>query len=285
MPRRSLMRALAARGLAPFLVDWDAPGAAERGFSLDDYVAGRLEGALDRVTAATGRPAAVLGYCMGGLLALALAGRRPEAVARLVLLACPWDFHAARPQHAACLAALAEPLGRLIERLGELPVDLLQALFMTLDPGGTARRYAAFAGMQPASARARAFVALEDWANDGVPLAGPVARACLFGWYGANEPARGAWTIAGQAVDPGRVGAPTLLVIPARDRIVPPEAARPLAARLPDARVVTARGGHVGMLLSARAGSELYSPLAKWIGGSAAQWTGCARPEPRRMTR
>jgi polyhydroxyalkanoate synthase len=39
---RSFLRHLAGRGIRPLLVDWGAPGPLERGFSLTDYVAGRL---------------------------------------------------------------------------------------------------------------------------------------------------------------------------------------------------------------------------------------------------
>src|SRR5690606_31735137 len=66
MPGRSLLRALAAAGFRPFLVEWGHPGEAERRFTLTDYVAGRLEGALEAVLAITGRRPPVIGYCMGG---------------------------------------------------------------------------------------------------------------------------------------------------------------------------------------------------------------------------
>lgn len=270
-PRRSLMRSLADRGLAPFLLDWDAPGDEERGFSLDDYIAGRLEAALEQVIAATGRRPAVLGYCMGGDLALALATRRPQQVAALALLATPWDFHAGRQAHGIMMRALAEPLGNMIDAMGQVPVDLLQSMFSALDPNLTARKYAAFARLKPSSARARDFVALEEWANDGVPLAGPAARDCLFGWYGANDPVAGSWRIAGRPVLPGDVVAPTLVLVPERDRIVPPESALPLAAAIPGARTLMVKGGHVGMLLSARAKTDVYGPLAKWLVRSASQ--------------
>lgn len=265
LPTRSLMRDLAGRGLAPFLVDWDAPGPEEQGFTLTDYVAVRLEAALDAVLAATGRPAALLGYCMGGLLALALAQRRPADVGRMVLLATPWDFHAGREAHAAVMNALAGPLGQALALMGDMPVDLLQSLFMSLDPALAVRKFTTFAAMPPKSARARDFVAVEDWANDGVPLAGAVARECLFGWYGANDPPQGRWRVGGQPVRPEAVRAPALLVVPARDRIVPPDSALPLAARLPGSRVMTSTGGHVGMLLARRARTEVYAPIAGWL--------------------
>jgi polyhydroxyalkanoate synthase subunit PhaC len=264
-PRRSLMRHLAARGLAPFLVDWDAPGPEETAFTLSDYVAGRLEAALEAVATETRRKVAVAGYCMGGNLALALALRRPDLVASLTLMATPWDFHAASAANGPMMRALSAPLGGLIEASGALPVDMLQAMFASLDPNLAARKFAAFARLKKRSARARDFVALEDWANDGVALAGPVARECLFGWYGANDPKEGVWRIAGQPVLPERLCVPTLVVIPDRDRIVPPESSRPLAEAIPGARLMCVRGGHVGMLLSGRAKTDVYAPLAKWL--------------------
>jgi len=263
--KRSLMRYMAAKGLAPFLVDWDAPGEAERGFTLTDYIAGRLEAALERVVELAGRKPAVVGYCMGGLLALALAQRRPDLVASLVLLATPFDFVAGREANAVMMRALAAPMGALIDAAGSVPVDMLQSMFASLDPGLAGRKFQAFARLPVRSARARDFVALEDWANDGVDLVGPVARECLFGWYGNNEPALGEWRIAGRPVLPEEVAAPSLLMIPHRDRIVPPMSALPLAERLQNAKLTMLDGGHVGMLTGPRAKTEVYGPLVRWL--------------------
>lgn len=270
-PRRSLARGLAARGLSPFLLDWDAPGAAERDFTLTDYVAGRLEAALDQVIALTGAKPALVGYCMGGDLALALALRRTADVKGLALLATPWNFHAGREAHGKLLRALSPSLDALIKVGGTLPVDILQALFASLDPGLTAKKFAAFARLKRRSARARDFVALEDWANDGVDLAGPVARECLIGWYGDNDTHQGRWAVDGRVVAPADLRLPALALIPERDRIVPPGSSTPLISAIAGSRSMIVRGGHVGMLLSARAGTEVYTPLARWLKRSLMQ--------------
>ncbi|MGH6932039.1 MAG: alpha/beta fold hydrolase, partial [Dongiaceae bacterium] len=134
MPERSLMRDLAQRGLRPILVDWAAPGDIERRFGLEDYVAGRLDRALDAVLERVGGPVVAVGYCMGGLLTLALAQRRQADLAGLACLATPWDFHAERPAQARLVGQALAFLEPVLETAGELPVDVIQTLFAALDP-------------------------------------------------------------------------------------------------------------------------------------------------------
>jgi polyhydroxyalkanoate synthase len=284
--RRSLMRDLARRGFRPLLVDWDAPGDSERGFGLDDYVAGRLERALDVVIDRVGGPVIVVGYCMGGLLALALASRRRRDLAGLACLATPWDFHAERPAQAKLLGQAIAHLEPMLQALGELPVDAIQALFAALDPLQVPRKFMAFAAMDRRSAKARQFVLLEDWVNDGVPLPARVARECLAGWYGENLPARGRWKIRGRAIRPESVDLPALVVVPDQDRIVPPATAEALGKALPNARVLRPAAGHIGMIVGGGARRQLWDPLAQWaqdIGANAAAGrSGLSRRRPRR---
>lgn len=283
MAEKSLLRWLASRGLRPLLVDWGEPGAVERRFSVTDYIAGRLEDALEAAGALAGEPMAVMGYCMGGVLALALAARRPRRVSALALLATPWDFHAERPEQAHLMGALAPSFSAAFRLLGELPVDVLQMLFAALDPLLALRKFSRFAELDAADPRAREFVALEDWLNDGVPLALPVAEALLADWYGANLTQRRAWRVAGRVVDPARCPMPSLVVVPAQDRIVPPGSARAVAAALPDAEVFAPPLGHIGMVVSHDAPRVVWQPLCDWLRRhSATAKRSRRRPRPRR---
>lgn len=262
----SLLRSFAAAGPRVLLVDWGWPGPAERDFTLTEYVAGRLEAALDAALEATGGgPLVVMGYCMGGTLALALAQRRQRDLAGLALLAAPWDFHAEQGAQARLAARGARALEPVMQATGTLPVDALQMLFTSLDPQTAVRKFLAFARLDPKSPRAETFVALEDWLNDGVPLAAGVARECLYEWYGANAPAAGTWRVAGRPVEPRAVDLPALALVPAGDRIVPPASALALARALPRSETLTPRLGHIGMVASARARAEAWEPLLAWI--------------------
>jgi polyhydroxyalkanoate synthase len=127
------------------------------------------------------------------------------------------------------------------------------------------RKFLAFGRFDPTGRKARDFVALEDWLNDGVPLAAPVARECLGRWYGENTTAQGQWRLAGAVVDPAAVTLPTLCVIPAQDRIVPPASAAALADAIPGAGRMTPATGHIGMVVSAQAEKAVWQPLLTWI--------------------
>jgi polyhydroxyalkanoate synthase subunit PhaC len=264
-PGRSLLRALSARGIRPLLVDWDRPGEAERGFDLTAYIAGRLEAAFEAALDHVGGPLGVAGYCMGGLLALALAERRRRDVAALVLLATPWDFQAGNGPYARFVASLAGPTELAFGPLGWVPTDMLQTLFFMADPHLAIRKFTRFADLDQNSPEALSFVATEDWLNDGVPLSLPAAEDCFGGWYGENLPALGAWRVAGRPVQPQRFDRPTLVIAPARDRLVPPASSLPLAALIPGAELIEPDLGHIGLVVAGRAPDQVWTPLGDWL--------------------
>jgi polyhydroxyalkanoate synthase len=281
---RSLLRFLSTQGLRPLLLEWDVPDAAERDFTLTDVVLRRLEPALDAACAAAKGPVGLLGYCMGGTLAAALAARRPDDIAGIAFLAAPWDFHADAPHQAEIGRMAATASLSVIASLGVLPVDGIQALFTTLDPLTALRKFSAFGRLDPNSAEAARFVALEDWLNDGIPLPGPVALECLAGWYGENTPGRGLWRIDGAPVRPEAIRRPSLHLIPARDRIVPPASARALAERIPGAERIEPALGHIGMVVAGGAEAQVWRPLAAWLAGAirSGRTATPARPKARR---
>jgi polyhydroxyalkanoate synthase len=277
--RRSLLRWLAGRGLRPLLLDW---GDTEPALDLDRCMTERLEPALAAAARLNGGPVALLGYCMGGTLALALATRQPEAVRALALLAAPWDFASGDPTGVVRALARFHPVG---DR--PVPLDLLQGYFALLDPGLAQRKFAAFATLADDD-EAADFVAIEDWLNDGVALPAGVARDCLQNWYGENAPHRGRWGIAGRIVDPTRLRVPALVVVPASDRIVPPACAAPLATAIPGAHRLDVDGGHIGMVVGPRAETLLWQPLGDWLVSRARDAAPPRRPTapaPRRTAR
>ena len=262
---RSLIRHLVDTGYRPILLDWGQPQGTELSLTLADQIFARAAAALDATLAVAGRPPVLLGYCMGGLVACALAQARSADLAGLGLLATPWDFAAGRAGTAPLLASGLLPLTLGIATMGQAPVDLLQAFFGLLDPWRVIDKFQRFADLPPDSAEAERFVAVEDWLNDGVPLAGPVAQECLWHWYVENRPGRGIWAPGGELVQPERLALPSFVAIPRRDRIVTAASAEALARRLPQATVVRPMAGHISMLIGKAAPVQLWRPFTEWL--------------------
>ncbi len=262
-PGASFCAWLRDHGHRPLLLDWGAPGEAETNFNLDTYINRRLGVALDAANRLADGSVPMVGYCMGGLLALASEFANSGKVSSLALLATPWDFHADRSGQTGMLAtAAALPSA---PDTPPLPVDLIQALFASLQPNLIQAKFRRFATMDPAAPETEAFVALEDWLNDGVALAAPAARDCLIGWYRNNTPAEGRWMVNDVPIDPGKLTCPAFVALSTRDRIVPPASASALAQALPDPTVIEPRTGHIGMMVGSRAESALWWPLAEWL--------------------
>jgi polyhydroxyalkanoate synthase len=259
----SFLRAMASRGLRPLLVDWDMPGEEERDFSLSDYIAKRLQLILD--FAGSEKSLHLLGYCMGGNLSLALACCNPLRIRSLSLLATPWDFHQPDAGIGPQFLTLAAQMEPYLQALGLLPVDVIQSLFFTFQPTQGMAKFVEFANQDKAGVWARHFVLIEDWLNDGVPLAAQVARECLRDWYGENLPGRLMWRCSETIIDPRTLDMPAYVVVPGKDRIVPPESARGLAKLLPHATLHEPMAGHIGMIASEKAPHQVWQPWFGWL--------------------
>ncbi|MBI1272934.1 MAG: hypothetical protein GC131_02475 [Alphaproteobacteria bacterium] len=262
-PARSMLRWLAALGIRPLVVDWDEPGETERGFGADGYIH-RLAHMLDWLTEQRTR-VHLLGYCLGGTLAAALAHVRPGLVRSLIALAAPWDFHAGGGHIAPRARQLTDMLQPFFAQGtgGVFPVEALQALLTGFQPAQVIEKFMQFPALAPADQHH--FVLVEDWLNDGVPLSAPFARDLFEKFYAENRPGTGTWRALGRVIDPAAIAAPALVVVPAQDRIVPPGSARALAAKMPNATLCEPQLGHVGMVVGREAGTQVWRRLADWV--------------------
>ena len=249
----SLLRWLAGQGVRPLLVDWGSPGPEER----DLDIAGHVEALLLPLLDAVGEPVALAGYCLGGTMALAAAMRNP--VTGLALIAAPWRFSGFPQQGRDGQIALWRQSAPAAEAMGLFPIELLQTGFWRLDPARTIAKFESFASMDPDSAQAQGFVALEDWANDGPPLTLAAGRELMESFFGEDAPGRGEWRVGGGPIDPSKLACPVLNVVSTTDRIVPAASAADVG------EAITLGLGHVGMVVGGRARNALWEPLAGWL--------------------
>ena len=267
MENHSLMRYLAGQGLKPYVVDWDAPGPLEKLFGLDDYIANRLVPMIRDIASRHNRPVHLLGYCMGGNLSIAAAHLlKDEGVLdSLTLVATPWNFHAERNGQLDGFLKLMEKSQELFRDLGVVPMDVMQLFFFSLDPTLSDRKFRRFATLNPADPKTEIFVAIEDWANEGAPLALNLAFDCLSRWYRDNLTHKGQWQVEGRTILPQEITLPCHVITPERDRIVPPASAKDILELLPAATHTSAASGHVNMIAGYGANKILWPKIAEYI--------------------
>ena len=245
----SLTAAIAAMGRRALLLDW---GEAGERASLD--VAGHVEELLVPLLREIGQPAALAGYCLGGTMAIAAANL--AKIERVVTLAAPWHFAGYEHRSREALASIWRQSRDAAHALGALPMEVLQAAFWSLDPSRTVRKFAEFGTLDPASAEARRFVALEDWANEGEPLPYPAARELMEDLFAGDVSGSGEWRV-GDVVMTDRIGVPLLNILAAHDRISPRQAA-------PEGHNALVEAGHVGMVVGS-ARERLHALLGGFL--------------------
>jgi polyhydroxyalkanoate synthase len=252
---RSLLRWLAADGrVRPLLLDWGEEVESRRALS----VAGHVEEIVVPLIEALGERPALVGYCLGGTMALGAAARTRAPAAALI--AAPWHFSGFTAESRGLLSSLWAQAKPGAERLGLLPMEVLQSAFWNLDPGRTVAKFEAYAEMPEGGPKAGAFVTLEDWANDGPPLPFAAARELFEDMFGRDVTGRGEWL----ARAPSSLALPVLDIVSTTDRIVPAATASGAGQRVELAL------GHVGMVVGSRAREALWEPLAGWLSGTAA---------------
>ena len=264
MPDASMLGFLSQHGVRSLLLDWGEEATSADRLTLDQLILERMKPALEYAHRLTGMRPMVLGYCMGGTLATALACLAERQIAGLCLLAAPWNF--ALPGRLEGLPPLQmNMLASLSGIIGGTPVDLLQTLFAQIDPLTVPKKFSEFAKLDPSSTTAVRFVAIEDWLNDGTSLNAEIANECFLDWYGNNIPGCGSWQIDGFLIRPHRLELPVWLAVPERDRIVPPKSALALADVLKSPEVIRPKSGHVGMVAGQNAEKLLWRPLLSWL--------------------
>lgn len=252
-PEQSLLRWLARDGLRPFLLDWGDPTPAARDMDVTAHVERLLLPLLARFDV----PPLLVGYCLGGTMALAAACVAP--VAGVALIAAPWRFDGYGATARRDIAALWDAAKPTCDVLGLVPMELLQAGFWRLDPARTIAKYEAIAQLAPDDPALARFVALEDWANGGAALPFAAGRQLFEDFVARDSPGQGGWRIAGRPVGPAALACPAIDFVSRHDRIVPAASAADLAERHDLA------AGHVGMIVGSSARARLWEPLSHWL--------------------
>jgi polyhydroxyalkanoate synthase len=236
----SLAEHVAGAGRLAYLLDEHRAGPADPEAGLTEWVRQILPAAIRRVSHdAGGQPVQLVGWCLGGVLALLAAADDPGLpIASVAAIAPPTGV---RPRGPA--DRLAELERRLLRPYGALlRIDDRDHLAQL----EAADHFAAALRVHPGRALTEPYTA---FLGDG-GLTGEGLR------------------LGGRRVNLARVGVPVLAVAGAGDRTAPPRAVRDLSLALrssPQVRFEIAPGDHLGVLTGTRARATTWSHLDRWL--------------------
>ena len=270
-PGQSFVEFLRDAGFDVYLLDWGIPGPEDNDISLWEYTFEYLPRAVRKVLGASGAGKInMLGYCQGGLMALAYAAMFSEAPLRnLVVLTTPVDFSKTENDiFAVWLDKRYFDVDKLMDTLKCMPEGLILHGSKMLKPvENYLTTYKVLNDKMGSADAVQAWQALNRWTHEGQDLPGQVFRDWVKDLIWDNKLARGEVTWKGRAASLKNITVPVLNVLAEKDHIVPFANAASLKDLVgsADVRTEVIAGGHVGIMGGRAAKNRLWPAIVKWL--------------------
>ncbi len=262
----SLVQRLQETGNRVFLVDWQRTTEADKDNDLSLYVLDAVGEAMARVSALTGHQRINLaGICQGGTFALSHACLRPQSVRRLALLVTPVDFH--RGDSLIRHWSRKVHFDRLAAHPVNIPGGLITLMFQFARPFDDLRRHVKLIGLGDEERDLAFSLRMDRWAHDCPDQPGRAFAQFMGRLYQDNALVEGTLQLRGEPVNLSRLDMPVLNVFADNDHLVPPESSAALGDYV-DAqhyREMRFCGGHIGLMVSARAQAKLLPDVGRWL--------------------
>lgn len=263
---RSLVKNLLDNGLDLYIMDWGYAKKEDRYLTMDDYINGYMNDAVDFIRKTHGIPKInKMGICQGGTLSTIYAALHPEKIQNLITLVTPIDFST----NEGLLFKWAKDLDidAIIDAYGVVPSELLNQTFTMLKPMMGISKYTGIMNSLEDEAKMMNFLRMEKWKADSPDMAGECLRQFIKDCYQQNKLIKGTLEIGGEKVNLKNVTMPVMNIYATEDNLVPPAATIPLNDLVgsKDSELYKFEGGHIGVFVGARSQKELGPSISKWV--------------------
>jgi len=277
-PDKSVIKKLLEEGFDIYLIDWGYPAGADRYLTLDDYVNGYIDHAIDTIRERSGQGKITLfGVCQGGTFSMMYAALHPEKVKNLVTLVAPVDFDTDK----GLLHVWAKSLDadKIVDYYGIVPGDFLNVGFLLTDPFRTVidkyvglfERLECDPGNEACNTRneetVKNFLRMEKWIFDSPDQPGETYRQFIKDCYQKNLLIKNKMVIGGKRIDLKKITMPLLNVMAEFDHLVPNDASTPLtgAVASKDKATLVFPTGHIGIFVGSKSQKEVCPKIAAWL--------------------
>ncbi|WP_019874294.1 alpha/beta fold hydrolase [Sporichthya polymorpha] len=254
-------------GFDTFVLDWGIPDADDSANTLETYLARYFPRALRAAQRETGSTElSVIGYCMGGTMALQALAADPAAVRNLVVIATPVDFRHLGAMVDAVAERRLDP-ATVLDPDGNVPAALIAAFFSVLKPTAPVVKYANLWQNLWNEEYLKGYQALSRCFEQHSPLPGAAFLQIAEQWMQANGFVTDSLRLDGRAVHLADLTMPVLIVTGDRDELVPVGATSPLADLLTGtkAEVLELSAGHASLTTGRTAARHTVPRILGWL--------------------
>lgn len=266
-PDRSLMKKLLDEGLDIYIMDWGYPKKQHRYLTMEDYILGFMNDAVDFVRKSTkSEKIHKMGICQGGTFSTIYASIFPEKLKSLTVYVAPFDFSG----NECMLYQWTKDLdidAMVDANGGIIPATMIDSGFGMLKPSANISKYIGVMDSLGDEAKLLNFLRMEKWKADMPDQAGEMFRKYIKDLWQANKLIKGEFELGPHKVNLKNATMPFLNVFATDDNIIPNSSTTPVMKVIgsKDKQEYAFPGGHIGVFVGARSQKELAPNVAKWL--------------------
>jgi polyhydroxyalkanoate synthase len=266
----SLAEHLLRRGHETYLVDYGPVRFGDRSLGLEHWIEDVLPSAVRAVSHDAGdRPAQLVGWCLGGILALLAQSADAElAVASTALVASPFDFSRVplvAPLRPIAALTQGQIVTRLYRALGGAPAPLVKRGYQLAGIDKYVMKPWTVATNLHDRELLAQIEAVDIFMDSMHAYPGRTFGQLYHRFFRSNDLADGRLALSDRTLELADVRTPVLAIAGEGDGIAPVAACHHLGDLLPGVQLETAPGGHLGVLTGRAARGTTWVQLDRFL--------------------
>ncbi len=266
-PDRSVIKYLLDQGIDVYLIDWGYPAPMDKFITLEDYIEGYLNNAVDKVLELSGESKLTLaGICQGGTFSAIYASLHPDKIKNLITIVAPVDFDT----DTGLLNVWSKGLDvdKMAKTFGNIPGDFMNIGFLLMNPFRLVMdKYIGFMVNIDDNNFVNNFIRMEKWIFDSPDQAGAAWKQFIRDCYQKNLLIKGGLKIGDKTVNLKNITMPVLNIFAEYDHLVPPACSREFTKHTgsKDTEIASFATGHIGIFVSSKSQKEICPRMSEWI--------------------
>lgn len=262
---RSLMKKLLEEGLDIYIMDWGYPTQADKYLTMEDYIDGYFNDAIDFIRRKHNVPKIHLqAICQAGTYSMIYASRYPQKLQTLTTYVAPFDF--GENDNMLYKWAKNIDIDTMVDSVGTISGEMIDSAFGMLKPSMNISKYFGVMDSLEDKDKLLNFLRMEKWKSDLPAIAGEMYRKYIKDLFRDNLLIKGKLELGGTKVDLKKMTVPYLNVYATGDTIIPNDSTRAVMSKIgsKDKEEIPFPGGHIGVFVGTKSQKDLAPAVAKW---------------------